>query len=110
MKKLIPTILVAVGIMTVAIGFLLRAGTKIKAAEKCRNQLRGIEFAKERCALQTAAKPGDPVTVEKLLPFSYMQPMPTCDVAGAKYIIGNVGEEPRCTFHGTVSHFSPDRY
>jgi len=48
------------------------------------------------------------VTLSNILP--YLRAAPTCHVAGATYIIGKVGEEAKCTTHGTVSNFKPDHY
>jgi hypothetical protein len=81
---------------------------RIKASQPCWNTLAQIDSAKQQWALESGATSGAPVTVENILP--YLQSAPTCHVAGATYIIGKVGEEPRCTFHGTISHFNPDRY
>ena len=81
---------------------------RVKSAQPCWNKLVNIEAAKEQWALETRATPGAPVTLSNILP--YLSGAPTCHVAGATYVIGKVGEEPRCTVHGTVSHFNPDRY
>ncbi len=67
-----------------------------------------LQEAKEQWALKTHAAPGSSVTVSNILP--YLSVMPACQVVGATYIIGKVGEEPRCSVHGTVSNFKPDRY
>jgi hypothetical protein len=86
---------------------------RVKAAQPCWGHLVNIEAAKEQWAIETGAKIGAPVTIQDIQPylrFMYSGAMPTCNIAGGTYIIGNVGEEPRCTVHGTVSHFKPDRY
>ena len=54
------------------------------------------------------ATSGAPVTLSNILP--YLSTAPTCHVAGASYKIGDVGEEPACSVHGTLSHFKPDHY
>jgi hypothetical protein len=81
---------------------------RIKASQPCWNTLAQIDSAKQQWALESGATSGAPVTLESILP--YLRSAPTCHVAGTTYIIGKVGEEPRCTFHGTISHFNPDLY
>jgi hypothetical protein len=81
---------------------------RIKAAQPCWLTLVNIDGAKEEWAVATQTASGTSVTLSNILP--YMSKPPTCRIAGAIYIIGKVGEEPRCTVHGTASHFKPDRY
>jgi hypothetical protein len=81
---------------------------RVKASQPCWGKLVNIDAAKDQWAVETSATSGTPVTVEIIIP--YLRVMPTCHVTGATYIVGNVGAEPRCTVHGTVSHFQPDRY
>lgn len=85
----------------------LRA-TRVKAAQPCWNNLRRIDGAKQQWALENKAKAGDPVTLENISP--YLGATPTCNVPSGRYIVGNVGEEPKCTVHGTFSQFKPDHY
>jgi hypothetical protein len=105
MKKVALTFAVAI---LVAAGFVFVHHARVKAAQPCWNKLMNIASAKDQWALEKGAKSGAPVTVDDILP--YLGSMPTCHVAGATYIIGKIGEEPRCTVHGTVSDFKPDRY
>jgi hypothetical protein len=98
-------------ILAVAIAFGVYRfyhAARIKASQPCWNTLAQIDGAKQQWALESGSKSSGPVTVENILP--YLRSAPTCQVSGATYIIGKVGEEPRCTFHGTISHFNPDRY
>ncbi len=81
---------------------------RVKSAQPCWGKLVNIQAAKEQWALETRAPSGAPVTLSDILP--YLPRTPTCHVAGATYILGKVGEEPRCTIHGSVSHFKPDHY
>ena len=108
MKKAIFVLLVVVGILAVTGVCHLNRGARVKAAQPCWGKLVNIDAAKDQWAKETGAASGAPVTVENIAP--YLTSMPTCHVAGAAYIIGKVGEEPRCTTHGTVSHFNPDHY
>ena len=108
MKKVIFALLVVVGILAVAGVYRQYRGARIKASQPCWGKLVNIAAAKDHWAIDTGATSGAPVTVENILP--YLRSMPTCHVAGATYIIGKVGEDPRCTTHGTVSHFKPDHY
>ena len=108
MKKPILAVLVVVGILAVAGVYHLYRGASIKSAQPCWSKLVKIAGAKDQWAIETRATSGAPVRVENIVP--YLSSMPTCHVAGATYIIGKVGEEPRCTTHGTVSHFNPDHY
>jgi len=88
--------------------FLYVPRSRIKSSQPCWNKLARIGSAKDQWALEKRATSGAPVTIENILP--YLGSMPTCHVAGAGYIIGGIGEEPRCTVHGTISDFKPDRY
>jgi hypothetical protein len=81
---------------------------RTRSAQPCANMLRQIEGAKDQWALETGAKPGDTVTLSNIVP--YLLHAPTCHVATASYVIGKVGEETRCTYHGTTSHFKSDTY
>jgi len=108
MKKTVLVILIVVGIAIAGGGYAFFRSARVKAAQPCWIKLVSIAGAKDQWALETSATSGAPVTVESIIP--YLRAMPTCHVVGATYIIGKVGEEPRCTVHGTVSHFQPDRY
>ena len=108
MKKAISALLVVVGILAMAGVYHLYRGARVKAAQPCWGKLMNIDSAKARWAIDTGSTSGTPVTVENLTP--YLRSMPACHVAGAIYILGKVGEEPKCTAHGTVAHFNSDRY
>jgi hypothetical protein len=110
MKKPILAVVAVVGIVVAVGAYNLYRGARIKAKQPCWAKLRNIETAKEVWALDVGATSGAPVTIESILPYLSMSLMPTCHVAGGKYIVGKVGEEPSCTVHGTASHFIPDRY
>jgi hypothetical protein len=109
MKKLIATALIVVlSLLALAAGRLFYLqGRRVRSAQPCWGKLVNIEAAKEQWAIETKATSGA-VTLENIRP--YLPAAPTCHVAGAKYIIGKLGDEPACTVHGTVSHFIPDRY
>lgn len=108
MKKAILAVLILGGVALAIGAYRFYRSARVKAAQPCWGKLVNIGSAKEQWAMETSATSGTPVTVEIIVP--YLRSMPTCHVAGATYIIGKVGEEPRCTVHGTVSHFAPDRY
>jgi hypothetical protein len=108
MKRAFIAVLVVIAIAGVAGVYTLYRGARVKSAQPCWIRLMNIQSAKERWALETHAAPGAAVTLSNILP--YLSVTPTCHVAGATYIIGKTGEEPRCTAHGTVSDFKPDRY
>ena len=106
MKKVI--LAVTVGILVAAVGYQLYHSANVKSSQPCWSNLGRIDGAKLQWAGENRAVHGAPVTSENILP--YLRVMPTCNVANAKYIIGNILEEPRCTVHGTTSDFKPDRY
>src|SRR5215204_4997677 len=108
MKKVSLVVLIAVGFVFAFGAYRFYRSARVKASQPCWSKLVYIGAAKDQWAAETSATSGAPVTVEIILP--YLRSMPTCHVAGATYIIGKIGEEPRCTVHGTVSHFPPDRY
>jgi hypothetical protein len=108
MKKALIAVSVLVAIACAAGVYTLYLGARVKSAQPCWLKLVNIQGAKEQWALETHAAPGSPVTLSNIMP--YFASMPKCHVAGAAYIIGKVGEEPRCTTHGTISHFNPDHY
>ena len=108
MKKASLAVLIMVGIVLAIGAYRFYRGAKVKASQPCWGKLANIEAAKQQWAIDTSATSGTPATVEIIVP--YLRSMPTCHVAGATFVIGKVGEEPRCTVHGTVSHFVPDRY
>jgi hypothetical protein len=106
MKKVVLAL--AVGIVLAAGAYHFWRGARAKSSQPCWHKLMNIASAKDQRVIEKGAKSGAPITAEDIMP--YLQSMPTCHVAGATFIIGKVGEEPRCTVHGTVSHFNPDRY
>jgi hypothetical protein len=107
MKKWSLVIIVLVVLLAVAVPNILHP-TRVKAAQPCSNNLRLIEGGKQQWVLESKAKLGDPVTLEKILP--YLRRMPTYNVPNGQYIVGKVGEDPQCTVHGTLSQFKPDHY
>ena len=107
MKKSLGVIFVLGVLFVLVIPFGL-LGTRVRAAQPCSNNLRRIEGAKQQWALENKAKAGDPVTLENISP--YLQGALTCNVPNGRYIVGKVGEEPRCAVHGTFSQFKSDHY
>jgi hypothetical protein len=107
MKKWSLVIIVLAVLLAVYVPNILHP-TRVKAAQPCSNNLIRIDGAKQQRTLENKARAGDPVTLENILP--YLGGTPTCNVPTGKYIVGKVGEEPKCTVHGTFSQFKPDRY
>jgi len=107
-KKTVFAILVVVGVLAAPDVYHLYRNARVKSAQPCWWKLMNIAGAKDQWAMDSGATSGAPVTDDNILP--YLRNMPTCHVAGASYIIGRVGEEPKCTTHGTASHFNPDHY
>jgi hypothetical protein len=108
MKKTLIGVLVVVAIGVAAGLHNLYRAARVKSAQPCWIKLVNIDAAKDHWGLDTHATSGAPVTLSNILP--YLSGAPTCHVTGATYVIGKVGEEPRCTTHGTISHFKPDHY
>lgn len=106
MKKALVLASVLVAALVAPPAYNLYLGARAKAGQPCLNTLRQIEGAKNSWVLEMGASPGANVTLSNILPF--LAAAPSCHVAGASYIIGKVGEEPRCRVHGTPSHFKPD--
>lgn len=107
MKKWLGVIFV-ITVLFVIVNPLGLLGTRVKAAQPCSNNLMRIEGAKQQWALENKAKAGDTVALENILP--YLGGTLTCNIPTGTYIVGKVGEEPKCTVHGTFSQFKPDRY
>ena len=108
MKKALIVVSMVVAVLVAAGAYNLYLAMRVKSAQPCLSKLRQIEGAKDQWALETHALPGAPVALSNILP--YLSSAPTCNVAGASYTMGKVGEEPKCTVHGTASHFHPDHY
>lgn len=105
MKKIVAAVAVA---LVIGAAVFYQHRPSAKAAQPCWGKLAIIAGAKDQWALNTGATSGAPVTAENILPY-LGRGILTCHVAGASYIIGKVGEEPRCTVHGTISNFNPDK-
>src|SRR4051812_36386957 len=95
---------VALAALGLSASLLIRS-QRVKAAQPCWLKLVNLGGAKEQWALETHAPIGGSVTLSNILP--YLSAPPTCNVVGASYTIGKVGEEPSCSVHGTVSNFKP---
>jgi len=66
-------------------------------ANACRNNLRLIDGAKEKWALENKIEDGAPVSKPELA--KYMQSgWPSCP-AGGSYILGVIGAPAECSFH-----------
>jgi hypothetical protein len=67
----------------------------------CYNNLRQIDGAKERLALERGLTNSSPVTMSEISRFMPEGQELRCAKHG-KYIIGSIGSEPRCSIHGTI--------
>ena len=64
----------------------------------CLGNLKSIHNAKELWAMENRANTGDAVTSANIVPdFIKGSAMPTCP-GGGTYTIGNVGDNPTCTY------------
>lgn len=79
-----------------------RAAQNTSAANACGGNMRMLDSANEQWAMSAGVTngPADPVGV-----FSYIKGnrMPICP-GGGEYTLGDIGETPQCSLHGTVSN------
>jgi len=129
----IVAIALAAAVMAAAAGlFILCRGARVKASQPCWSKLVNLQGAKEQWALETHAAPNqsqndrwsetgmgcrqrkDQRTAGGRLDLlSYLSKFPKCP-AGEAYIIGTLGELPKCSHLGhdylgrkwTSSHFA----
>jgi len=74
----------------------------------CWNNLREIDGAKEQLAHQRSLTSGTVVTIASISPFMpHRIQFPRC-AKGGQYIINSIGNDARCTFHGTVTEMEAD--
>ncbi len=94
-------------LFTILVGaFWVCRARNVSAAQPCCNNLRQFESAKEQWAINNNATSGTHVTSNDIIP--YVKEMPHCNKNGT-YVLGRIGEDPRCSVHGTASHFKQDR-
>jgi hypothetical protein len=80
------------------------------SANACINNLRQIQSAKEQWKLENNNKDGDVVTETDLKLYFVNGNFPKCP-AGGTYIIGRVGEDPKCSIGTSAwpnSHVLPE--
>ncbi len=94
--------LVEIMIVVAIVGMLAVIATPyyVRARERsqmqaCINNLRQIDNAKDRYALETNLTDGSPVTWLDIVPF-FLQPFGGCP-AGGNYVVNPVSTEPECT-------------
>lgn len=100
MSKKAILVLLGVGVALVAgmaLPSFIRARTT-PAMNGCVNNLRQLDGAKEQWRLENHKTTNDVPSWENLLP--YLRQKPSCPQGGT-YILGRVGEPPRCSFGGT---------
>ena len=95
---LLPAVAVPAMLSAIAIPNFVKARTTAQE-NACINNLRQLAAAKNEWALEKKKQPTDVPTQEDLLP--YLHAWPTCP-AGGTYIIGPVGETPKCSVPGHV--------
>jgi hypothetical protein len=87
-------------VVVVAPNFIRARSTR--ATNPCLNNLRRIDAAKQQWALENNKSTDDTPTWDAVLPYigsgTNSGVMPVCPEGGT-YILGRVGEDPRCTFH-----------
>jgi len=80
------------------------------SANACINNFRQIESAKEQWKLENNKKDGDVVTEADIKPYFINGNLPKCP-AGGTYIIGRVGDDPKCSIGTSAwpnSHVLPE--
>ncbi len=109
---IVPTVCLLIGfVIVIVIPNFVRA-TYETAANGCINNLRQIEAAKEEWALENGKTNGI-VTESDIKPYIKLDSngnLPKCP-AGGTYIIGNVGEDPKCSIGTSAwpnSHVLPE--
>ena len=110
MKLVKLTLFVIVLALVAAAGRYVYRARRVKAAQPCWGNLVQLEAAKDQWAIENGAAPGSTVTISNVLPYIKGSQMPKCNVDTGTYTIGRVGEDPKCTVHGTSSRFNYDRY
>lgn len=105
-----PAALVTAAILAL-MGFFYpydRHGPRTMSSEPCNRRLVEIQAAKQKWAVEHNASLAADVTAKDILPY-LPKGMPKCN-DGGQYILGKVGDEPRCTVHGSLTHYKPDPY
>ncbi len=69
----------------------------------CLNNLRQIDSAKSRWALETGTKSGDPCVAADIEPYIEQGAVPTCPTGYQEYTINGVAEDPLCN-SGIAGH------
>src|SRR5262249_42180184 len=101
--------------IAVAVAFMLTSAALVLAfiranttpcMNACFNNLRILDGAKEQWALENKRRKGDPVAWEDIK--TYLKTPLVCS-RGGTYILGRVGEVPRCSTGGDHS-LPPDKY
>jgi general secretion pathway protein G len=98
---IIGLVAVAVVALAVAIPNFIRA-TSTPASNACVNNLRQIEGAKQQWALENGKTTNDTPTWADIQPYlgrGLQGEIPKCPQGGT-YILGRVGEPPRCSIGG----------
>jgi hypothetical protein len=100
------------GAVLVAAGMFISAG-QARSAQKvmlvaCMNNQSIIATAIHSAALENNWTEGEPIVIDKVTAFLRDGQLPQCH-AGGQYVIGKVGEWPRCTVHGELKMGEPNR-
>lgn len=93
--EMIVVILVICVLLAVAIPSFQKARESART-RSCLANMKSTISAKEQYAVEKRMNHGDRVTFDDLTP-TYLRSLPTCPAGGA-YVIGPVGENPKCSY------------
>ena len=97
--------LIMLGLVVVGHSFVRARNTR--AGPPCRNNLMLVDGGKETWAWTKHIPTGTAATVEDILPYVKGHQMPRCHWGKTnEYVIGRVGEEPRCPVHGGITDYA----
>ena len=97
----IPMVIAVIGLLAaIAIPSFVKARSTSQM-NACINNMRMIDSAKEQWALATQADIGQVLEITAVN--EYLQVSPTCP-AGGTYTYHQVGQDPECSVHGTLSN------
>src|SRR5437016_4173312 len=101
MSKMSKVTILIVAALTVVVAAFLPAFIRARttpAMNYCVNTLRMLDGAKQQWVLENRRSPGDSVSWNDITPYLKM---PLVCSRGGTYILGRVGELPRCSTGGT---------
>ena len=75
---------------------------QVAMMKACQKNLRSIDAAKEQVALAKRIAVGGTIAQEDLLPYLKRGKDNFSCPSGGTYVVGKIGERPKCTVHGTI--------